>query len=715
MASVVGKKDDSLKKLLGEAKELYNSSVSFTEQNLEQIYGLNKTFLEESLMYPVSTLKEMSDEDITKVYQKYFIGDQSMDYLPDPKDQREALLDAKEMANQVFETKDQFEDIQKTYAEAVDAEWAAKNSKEHRQHEMDVLAHLREDVEKETDVRRKKDLLHKIEVMESTMTLDFILQRISTITEQEMNSVMRQFFSQQEGSYIIERCNAKSKRFGYEVGWYKAFFNLEEKFLPEEYHVYNNLFLYAVMRFFGYADPYRKEDQAYVHALINSLTGVVYHKFTDDAVEKLIINLIETYDDYYSEYREKFEQDNTTHPNHPTRINYSKKAEADRKNTLLESLVKFNIPVPENVDEMSARDLHKYFNDEMDKLIAKNREDTKETHGGAEVSTDGETTTIKPSFNRDKYKNPVDIIDEKFYYLNDDNFTEFHNKLKDEGIVNNRFMLELKNPDVPTENVWNREELTEEDIAAAQTEAAENFWYWVRFVARLDNMREVQLSGLNSIFWLTALNSKKPIVVSATRQTGRTTMILLYMKWLEMYHRATVSFDTKDILAKYHTEIQVPEYMAGEAEDDSKIIYYVSENTSTLSTLKEHLDTDCMFVDLRYKKEYWDTPIQEFILKEHKNTVISSDLFDSMQTLSEESDVFIVEYFLDDMLSFEESYWNDLIDMAEEPSRTMLLSDATGVPVKKSNPPEPEFVQNIKEVLDEKGTRSVDDFLNGTE
>lgn len=705
MSSNFEKKDDSMKKLLMEAKDLYNSSIQMSEFNLEQIYNLDRTFLEESLLYPKSTLEAAEENVITAVYKKYFTGDAD-DFVIDPEEQRKVLLEAKDMANQVFETKEQFEDIQKTYAEAVDSEWVSKNSKEHRKHQMDVLQHLKEDSEKETDERRKKELLHKIEVMESVLSLDFILHRINTITESEMTSIIRQFFSEREGSYVIDRCNAKSKRFGYEIGWYKFFFNLEEKFLPEEYHVYNNLFLYAVMRFIGYADPYKKEDQAYVHAMVNSLTGVVYHKFTDNAVENMIIELIKTYDDHFSAYREKFEKDNTTHPTHPVRIEHSKKSEADRKNTLLDSLRKFQIPVPENIDDMSAKDLHNYFNDEMDKLIKRNKEDTKEVHGGAEVTDDGETVVVKPSFNKDKYANPVEIVDGKYYYHNDDNFTNFHHILKERGEANCRFMLELKNPDAPTEKLLNGDTLTDDELNIANKEASENFWYWVRFIVKIEE-KQIKITMFNSLLWSTALLFQKPIVVNGARQTGKTVSILIFMKWLELYHKTRQSFDNIQILDKSKTAfstaimpVDVPAEMATDDSDNAaeKFVYYIGNvdkgaNPDTTVQLIVAHATHRAFIELRYSKDFWEESVSNFIMNEHHAKVISAPEFDNIGSISETDDFIVVTYFYDDMVDQDKDYWSNIIKNVEEPAKSVLVSDVTGIPL--------EWIRNNgKEIVD---------------
>ena len=375
------------------------------------------------------------------------------------------------------------------------------------------------------DAKIIRDMRGKIEFLESTITLDYINDRIKHV-EKEKASIIRQFFSERDGGYALQRCAARSPKFGFDKDWYKFFFNLEENYLPEEYHVFNNLFLFNVMRFIGYQDPYNVKERGMVQSIINSLTGLKYHKFADTGMEEVIIQLIKDYDGYFEEYREKFEKENTTHPNHPARIESNKKADADRRNEILASLEKFGLEIPEKVDEMSTRDLHKYFNDAMEDMVARNTK-TKETTGETEIveEEDG-LTKIRPTFLKDKYRNPVDCIRGKFYYLNTDHqtgesFVSVFNLFTDCGIDLPYQTVELINPDVPT-NL--DEPLTEEEWKLVKNEARDNFWYFWRYVLKLD-------LKVNSLVTAAALLHRVHTLEESMRQDGKTTTILVYAIW----------------------------------------------------------------------------------------------------------------------------------------------------------------------------------------
>ena len=463
---------------------------------------------------------------------------------------REDLEQAKRMSNAVFQSKQEYEDIEKTYGEMLDDQWRERNSKKNRDKMLSDLEKMKAEAEKVADEKEKAAILHKIEVMEATISLEFVLSRIATLTEAEHDRVMKQFFNENEGAYTMERCSSRIKKFGYEKDWYKFFFNLEEKYLPEEYKVFNNLFLFGSMRFISYADPYNKEDQAYVRALLNSLTGLIYNKFDEEVNEK-IIKVIEAYDNYYKADAEYFNENNTTHPNHPVRVQYSRKREADRKEALVKAMQSMKIAVPENL-EMSADELQKYYNDKVEEMIKSNTSN-EESRGESEttVAEDG-TVFITPSFNKDKYRNPVDCIDGKFYYYGPgpgvtkdtdllsyegDSFFKVYQTLKASGVTNCRDMLELKNPDVPTS--WtSKEDLQPEELELVLEEAKQNIWYFLRFCTN----GEFHLSCLGYAV-IQAYLQKTHMLISAPRFSGRVISALYPITWNIVFDDKVTAID----------------------------------------------------------------------------------------------------------------------------------------------------------------------------
>lgn len=488
----------SVREIMDMARDAYNNTLNETTRLMKATYGINPAYLKDAVKFSLEDLEGYEDEAIQKMYDLYYTGEEEYKET-DLAKMREALVNCKKLSNTAFQTKEEYDKIQEIYDESVDTEWKRRNSKEYKEATLKRLDTWREELKQLDPVKDSKtirDLRGKIEFLESTVTLDFIVDRIQHV-DTEKASIIRQFFSEREGGYAKNRCIQRSPKFGFDANWYKYFFNLEENFLPEEYHVFNNLFLFNVMRFVGYQDPYSVKERGMVQSIINSLTGLVYHKFEDHSMEEMIIKLIEQYDSYFMDYKEKFEADNTTHPNHPIRLAYSKKLEADKRNEIMASLQKFELPVPENAAEMSVQELHKYFNHAMEEMVAKNTKE-KELHGEAEVSEEEGVTKIAPTFLKDKYRNPIDLIDGHYYFFDykysqteySKTYQELHERLIESGTNKVHDMFELLNPDVHTIDL-HEAELSQEEKDVALKEMKNNFWYFWKYALGMSiNMAE---------------------------------------------------------------------------------------------------------------------------------------------------------------------------------------------------------------------------------
>ena len=528
----IANSNQSIREIMKMARESYNTSLNQTASLMEASYKIAPSFLTDAAKWSTEDFDTMTDEEIQKIYDEYFVGSEESKLLQ-AEDIRKDLKACKGLSNSAYEMKKSFKEVQELYNESVDEDWKRRNSKEYRDATLKRISEWKAEIEKMDpvkDARVIRDMRQKIEFMESTITLDFITERIKHV-EREKTTIMRQFFSETEGSYSLDRCKSKSPKFGFDKDWYKFFFNLEENFLPEEYHAFNNLFLFNVMRFIGYQDPYNQKDRGMVQAIISSLTGLVYHKFADTEMENVIISLIKDYDSYFEDQREKFMNDNTTRPNHPVRLEQSKKADADRRNDLFAGMVKFGFDIPENATEMSTHDLQEYFNNKMEEMVSKNTVE-KELHGDAETTEEDGVTKIRPTFLKDKYRNPVDLIDGKFYYFNQEeegqeSYDNVLSYFQARGCTIGYQMFELKNPDVRTDVF--AEDLTDAEKRVILEECKWNFWFFWRYVMKLQ-------ATVNSLLTIDSMLADHNTLEETLRQSGKTTTIAVYGVWALAFH-----------------------------------------------------------------------------------------------------------------------------------------------------------------------------------
>ena len=235
------------------------------------------------------------------------------------KSTKEMFLSYKDSASQIKELEDEKNKITDELKQVTENWFEYVNSAEYKQKKLDKLNELREKAESEADPLAKKKILEMISSMESGQTLQFLFDRIEKNPEIETRAIKDSYFDSAKSQLIIKKFKSRLPRYNYNEDIYKMFFNIEEKFLPEEYHDFNNIFLFHVMRFISHTDTYNKRDSLYVSSILMKLYNLLYHKFGDDDTEIEFLGVIKRFDDYFKPYQDEFKEKNITSPNHPVR------------------------------------------------------------------------------------------------------------------------------------------------------------------------------------------------------------------------------------------------------------------------------------------------------------------------------------------------------------------------------------------------------------
>lgn len=390
-------------------KELI-STVKMVKEQTDEMEGMIKTHMgdffhmrgeiaEDILSFSENKIKEMTEEEIMKYLKKYYILDDEYKKLEelisdnqfnsDPSYEnltrvgalRKILLDIKKESDSMYSLREEFKNIEKETTDILKDYNEYLYSPEMQKKKMEKLQKLKEEAEKTTDEKEKKEMLKKIEVMEASYSLSFLFSRINKYGEKEIDSIVNAFFDKSKGSYIIDKYKNKIKLFGFNNKVYKYFFNIEENFLDETYHPFNNLFLFIYMRMIAYFDPYNTEEKLYAQSLTSSLANLIYHRFEKTEKEKEFLEIIQKILDKFDSYREEFSENNTTNPNHPLRIKVEKEHESKRREFLMKKMDDMGITgYPE---EGTANELQEYMNDAIDEMVKE-----KKTSGNVNVETD---------------------------------------------------------------------------------------------------------------------------------------------------------------------------------------------------------------------------------------------------------------------------------------------------------------------------------------
>ena len=377
-----------IRDMMKEMKEYQKMMEDETRNILHRNYHLSDEVMVPLAFISKSKIDEMSLDEINKFFDKHvYQKSTSMEY-DDVEEARLAMHEIKKLQYNLMEVENEYKKIQSEsneilndYAEFLSSEKVIVARKAR-------LERMKELAKSETNETKRREMEKKIRYMEMTQSLDFIFTRLDTFGDKEKKNVINAFFDDKRGSYVINRYKDKIVKFGFDVNLYKYFFNLEENFLSEEYHPFNNLFLFYYMRFVAYSDPYKEEDKLYVQSLTSAIANLIYHRFpkdkkeTDDsaidesnvnAAEQRFIKILEKFASFFEDQREYFFENNTMRPGHPIREEMTAKREMERKAELIKKMSELNIT---GYDEtMSANELQEYFNSKLDEVIEQQKKE----------------------------------------------------------------------------------------------------------------------------------------------------------------------------------------------------------------------------------------------------------------------------------------------------------------------------------------------------
>lgn len=245
---------------------------------------------------------------------------------------RGALLEIRELALEVESSQLDKIKLCKEIANAKSEQEKRLRSPEYKEHRARALAQLEEAVNTAENSTEKRRALEKLNTIKNSDTLDFLFDRFNKFSDKEIKSIVDGFLDEKKFEYIWKKYSNNVKYLNISPGTIKRFYHIEEMFLHESYHPFNNLFLFIVIRFIAYMNPHNNRDMLYANALIVKCDHLVYHRFDSLEDEESFKTTIKTILNMFmsDEYIALFEQKNTSSPTHPMRIAID---EAKRKQT----------------------------------------------------------------------------------------------------------------------------------------------------------------------------------------------------------------------------------------------------------------------------------------------------------------------------------------------------------------------------------------------
>lgn len=365
------------KSLLESIKTARSSQDEFEEMvktTLEFTYNLRREILSSILSYTLEEIEAADIEVIREILDKYGDEDNTAKLVKKYKENYEddeekclrgILLEVKKDSLGLLKSQKELTDLVKQSTDAMYEEQKSKHTEESEALRAQKIAEMKERVAGMENSIEKRNSEKMLDAMESLDDYSFLTERYAG--GKEASVVKEAFFNVQKINLIMNKWTAKIPKFGYEPKTFTYFLRLEEKFLPEEYHGFNNLTIFIVMRYVGYCDPYSKTDVLKVKGIIAGLTKLVYHKFAVDGEEEAFVEMLKGLLDNFKEYAEYFTEHNQAAPNHPMRIKTDEAEEAVNKAKVLSFLKLHRI---EGYDEsQTAEELNKYLQEKIEEMI----------------------------------------------------------------------------------------------------------------------------------------------------------------------------------------------------------------------------------------------------------------------------------------------------------------------------------------------------------
>ena len=369
----------SIVMLLNEAKKKKKMQRELITSDLES-YGMDPAKLEELVKSQTDDFK-LTDEKVEEYYEAVKLENADDAIETFQKNEEETVLDGKRAwieyginsINDMISSEEDLEELEeeangeiKSYTDYICSE-AYDN---HRKKNIETWKSM---IKRETNPAKIAKLKKSIYIVENRYTLEFMFERLHNekTSAKEHQALIDSFFNNTRSNYMMERFDEKCKQFGFSHDLYRYLLDIEERYLEEKYHVFNNFFLFSAMRFIGHCG-YEEINEA--KEVIQCMLNLVYNRFYSEEVKETFLNTIRSFLDEFMDDTELFNEKNILHPGHPYRIQKKKEKDAALRARIYEQLtIKGYANVPEekeSLDAMEINELLSYYNEREAEAVA---------------------------------------------------------------------------------------------------------------------------------------------------------------------------------------------------------------------------------------------------------------------------------------------------------------------------------------------------------
>lgn len=288
---------------------------------------------------------------------------------------RSILVQMKKDVSSLEKSKEDIDKLEKESNDVMEEYMNYMCSTEYEERRKEKIEELKEKL-KSCEDENASSIKKMLRDVEKAYDLSFLTERLEKEPKKEAMNIVNTFFDSKRSIYIMDRCKEKLSKIGFNKEVYRFFFNIEENYLPEKYHVYNNLFLFHVMRYISYININSKSDRSFVRSIISSISKLIYEKYNDEQ-RAAFIEKIENILSYFEDYHDKFERDNFLHPNHPRRLEKDREHEQEEREMMIKTLLinKVNDMTEEEYRELPINELKEIYKEKLKEVEEKEKKD----------------------------------------------------------------------------------------------------------------------------------------------------------------------------------------------------------------------------------------------------------------------------------------------------------------------------------------------------
>ncbi len=228
--------------LVSSSTEQMKATVDIYKNSIAKM-GLHFEVVDELMNFNKETIHNFDDSIYVNIWNKFSNGEvqPSEDLDKFHQEIKDTICEVGDIAlDTLKDLYDQYNEIINDTKKALDDYSEYISSPEFKKKENEAMDNLRKKLDETTDESDKKKLQKRIDAINNAETLSFMLDRVNSIGQKEVDRITDLFFDSRQYNSILARFINKTRKMGFKDGWYKKLVDLYhdadvQKFISDKF------------------------------------------------------------------------------------------------------------------------------------------------------------------------------------------------------------------------------------------------------------------------------------------------------------------------------------------------------------------------------------------------------------------------------------------------------------------------------------------------